>query len=100
MNCSERIKEGYGPERVQALREQLVRFAQQPDGVEQSKRVLEPYLRQMNDLSIFMKKLKGCSSLSSTTDATSVTGRFGRSASRAFCWKEALLWRRLPPTSI
>jgi hypothetical protein len=56
----ERIKEGYGPERVQALREQLVRFAQQPDGVEQSKRVLEPYLRQMNDLSIFMKKLKGC----------------------------------------
>jgi putative transposase len=56
----ERIKAGYGPERVQALREQLVRFAQQPDGVEQSKRVLEPYLRQMNDLSIFMKKLKGC----------------------------------------
>jgi putative transposase len=56
----ERIEGGYGPERVQALREQLARFAQEPDGVEQSKRLLEPYRRQMNDLSIFMKQLKGC----------------------------------------
>jgi putative transposase len=55
-----RIEEGYGSERVEELREQLARFAQQPDGVEQSKRLFDFYLRQMNDLSIFMKKLKGC----------------------------------------
>jgi putative transposase len=55
----ERIEAGYGPERVEALREQLERFAQQPDGVEQSKRLLDFYLRQMNDPSIFMKQLKG-----------------------------------------
>ncbi len=55
-----RIEDGYGAEEVQTLREQLARFGQQADGVEQSKRLLEPYLRQMNDLSIFMKKLKGC----------------------------------------
>ncbi len=54
----ERIEAGYGPERVQALREQLARLAQQPEGVEQSKRLLEPYLRRMN-LSVFMKELKG-----------------------------------------
>ena len=56
----ERIEAGYGPERVQALREQLERFAQQPEGVEQSKLLLDPYCRQMNDLSFFMKQLKGC----------------------------------------
>jgi putative transposase len=56
----ERIEAGYGSERVQTLREQLARFAQQPDGVEQSKRLLDPYLQQMNDLSFFMKQLKGC----------------------------------------
>src|SRR5277367_6603479 len=56
----ERIKEGYGSKRVEALREQLARFAQGPDGVEQSKRLFDFYLRQMNDLSIYMKKLKGC----------------------------------------
>jgi putative transposase len=55
----ERIEDGYGSKRVEELREQLGRFAQQPDGVEQSKRLFEFYLRQMNDLSIFMKKLKG-----------------------------------------
>ena len=37
-----------------------MRFAQQPDGLEQSKRLLEPYRQQMNDLSFFMKQLKGC----------------------------------------
>ena len=56
----ERIEAGYGPERVQVLREQLARFAEQPDGVELSKCLLDPYRRQMNDLSIFMKQLKGC----------------------------------------
>jgi REP element-mobilizing transposase RayT len=56
----ERIEAGYGAERVRALREQLTGFAQQPDGVEQSKRLLDPYRRQMNDPSFFMKQLKGC----------------------------------------
>jgi putative transposase len=56
----ERIEAGYGREHVQSLREQLARFAQQPDGVEQSKRLLNPYVQQMNDLSFFMKQLKGC----------------------------------------
>jgi putative transposase len=55
----ERIEAGYGPKRVEELREQLARLAQQPDGVEQSKRLFDFYLRQMNDLSIFMKLLKG-----------------------------------------
>jgi putative transposase len=55
----ERIETGYGSERVEELGEQLARFAQQPDGVEQSKRLFDFYLRQMNDLSIFMKLLKG-----------------------------------------
>jgi putative transposase len=55
----ERIEAGYGPEEVQMLREQLARLEQQPDGVEQSKRLLDSYLLQMNDLSIFMKRLKG-----------------------------------------
>ena len=57
----ERIEAGYGPERARMLREQLARFAQQPDGLEQSKRLLDPYRQQMkNDLSFFMKQLKGC----------------------------------------
>jgi putative transposase len=56
----ERIEAGYGREWVQTLREQLAHFAQQPDGVEQSKRLLDPYRQPMNDLSFFMKQLKGC----------------------------------------
>jgi putative transposase len=44
---------------VKELGEQLARFAQQPDEVEQSKRLFDFYLRQMNDLSIFMKLLQG-----------------------------------------
>src|SRR5271170_1738613 len=57
----ERIEAGYGLERVQTLRKQLAHFAQQPDGLEQSKRLLDPYRQQMkNDLSFFMKQLKGC----------------------------------------
>jgi len=35
----ERIKEGYGSKRVEELQEQLAGFAQQPGGVEQSKRL-------------------------------------------------------------
>jgi REP-associated tyrosine transposase len=55
----ERIEAGYGSARVQALREQLARVAERPDAVEQSRRLLEPYRRRMNDISIFMKELKG-----------------------------------------
>src|SRR5438105_6117481 len=55
----ERIQAGYGPARVQTLREQLARFSEQPDAIEQSKRLLEPYRRRMNDISIFLKELKG-----------------------------------------
>ena len=36
----ERIQAFYGPERVQALQQQLARFAEQPDGLAQSKRLL------------------------------------------------------------
>jgi REP element-mobilizing transposase RayT len=56
----ERIEAGYGAKRLRALREQLTGFAEQPDGVEQSKRLLDPYRQQMNDPSFFMKQLKGC----------------------------------------
>jgi putative transposase len=55
----ERIEAGYGPARAQALKEQLARSAEQPEAVEQSDRLLEPYRRRMNDLSIFIKELKG-----------------------------------------
>jgi len=54
-----RIEAGYGPQRVQALQEQFTRFAEQPDGIEQINRLLEPYRRRMNDISIFIKELKG-----------------------------------------
>jgi REP element-mobilizing transposase RayT len=37
----ERIEAGYGLKREEQLREQLARFAQQPDGVEQSKRLFD-----------------------------------------------------------
>ena len=47
-----RIEAGYGPERVQALQEQFARSAEQPDGIEQINRLLEPYRRRMNDISI------------------------------------------------
>jgi putative transposase len=55
----ERIEAGYGPGRVQALQEQLARCSEQPDGIAQSNRLLEPYRRRMNDISIFIKELKG-----------------------------------------
>ena len=54
-----RIGAFYGPQRVQALQQQLARFCQQPGGVELSERLLEPYRKGMNDLSIFNKELKG-----------------------------------------
>jgi putative transposase len=55
----ERIEAGYGPERVRTLREQIARCSEQPDGIEQINRLLDPYRKRMNDLSIFIKELKG-----------------------------------------
>jgi putative transposase len=55
----ERIEAGYGPQRVAALREQLARCAEQPDGIDQVNRLLEPFRKRMNDISIFIKELKG-----------------------------------------
>jgi hypothetical protein len=55
----ERIHAGYGPERLQALEQQLARFTEQPDGIAQSNRLLKPYRKRINALSIFIKELKG-----------------------------------------
>jgi putative transposase len=54
-----RIEAGDGSEHAQALRKQLAHCAGQPDGIEQSKRLLERYRRRMYDISIFNKELKG-----------------------------------------
>ncbi len=59
-----RIEAGDGSVRAQALREQLARCAEQPDGIEQSKRLLERYRRRMYDISIFNKELKGSQGIS------------------------------------
>jgi putative transposase len=55
----ERIEAGYGPERVRALQEQFARYAEWPGGIEQINCLLEPYRKRMNDISIFIKELKG-----------------------------------------
>ncbi len=55
----ERIEAGDGSEHVRLLRQQLARCAEQPDGIEQSERLLASYRRRMYDLSIFNKELKG-----------------------------------------
>jgi len=55
----ERIEAGYGPERVRALQEQFARYAEWPGGIEQINCLLEPYRKLMNDISIFIKELKG-----------------------------------------
>src|SRR3984893_17938273 len=55
----ERIEAFYGPQRAEALRQQLARHAEQPDGHEKACRLLAPYRKRMNDLSIFFKEHKG-----------------------------------------
>ena len=55
----ERIGAGFGPHLARALREQLARLAEQPDGLGQCNRLLEPFRRRMHDISIFLKELKG-----------------------------------------
>ena len=55
----QRVEAGFGPARREALEQQLARWRQQPDGLDQIQRLLEPYRRRMNDISIFIKELKG-----------------------------------------
>ena len=56
----ERIGNHYGAPRVQKLQEQFACFSEGPDRIEQINRLLEPFRKRMNDLSIFFKELKGC----------------------------------------
>jgi REP element-mobilizing transposase RayT len=55
----ERIEAGYGPERRQALQQEIARYRQQPDGSAQVQRLLDGYRRRMYDISVFIKELKG-----------------------------------------
>jgi REP element-mobilizing transposase RayT len=55
----QRVEAGFGPARREALEQQVARWRQQPDGLDQIQRLLEPYRRRMNDISIFIKELKG-----------------------------------------
>jgi putative transposase len=55
----ERIEACYGPQFGKELREQIERNGKESNGIDLSKRLLESYRRRMNDLSIFIKELKG-----------------------------------------
>ena len=55
----ERIEAFYGPQRAEALRQQLARYAEQPNGHEIACLLLAPFRMQMNDISFFFKVLKG-----------------------------------------
>ena len=55
----QRIGAGLGPEREQGVKEQLARYRQQSDGLQQVEGLLESYRRRMNNLSVFVKELKG-----------------------------------------
>jgi putative transposase len=54
-----RIRAGYGPQRVQAVKEQIACFSGSPDRIGQINLLLDPYRKRMHDLSIFIKELKG-----------------------------------------
>src|SRR5580693_9497111 len=54
-----RIGALYGRRRVRGLKKQLARLSEQPNGVELCQRLLEPFRKRMNDISIFIKELKG-----------------------------------------
>src|SRR5450631_4325894 len=79
----ERIGALYGPERVEKLRALQTRLAELPDGLEQFDRLLDPYRRRMNDLSIFIKSSK-VALPSGTTVNTIVTAPCRLSVLRAF----------------
>ena len=55
----ERIEALYGPQRVRGLEKQLAFLSEQSGGAELCRLLLEPFRRRMNDLSIFIKELKG-----------------------------------------
>jgi len=55
----QRIEALYGPRRVRGLREQLARLSNQPGGEALCRCLLEPFRKRMNDISIFIKELKG-----------------------------------------
>ena len=55
----ERIEAFYGPQRAEPLRQQLARYAEQPNGHEIACLLLAPFRMQMNDISFFFKVLKG-----------------------------------------
>jgi putative transposase len=52
----ERIEAGYGPQRVRELRNELAQHGREP---EQWKLLLASYCKRMNDVSCFIKELKG-----------------------------------------
>jgi putative transposase len=54
-----RIGALYGRRRVRGLKKQLARLSEQPNGIELCHRLLEPFRKRMNDISIFIKELKG-----------------------------------------
>ena len=85
----ERIEAGDGRERAQMLREQLARCAEQPDGIEQSERLLASYRRRMYDLSILTKSSKAAMP-SPTIGVTDATVSCGPIALRASSWKGAV----------
>jgi putative transposase len=55
----ERIEARYGSQYVQKVRKELAQYADQPDGVEQSNRLLDRYRKRTQDISIWVKELKG-----------------------------------------
>src|ERR1700758_891511 len=55
----QRIGAGFGPEREQGGKEPLARYRQQGDGLQRVEGLLESYRRRMNNLSVFVKELKG-----------------------------------------
>jgi REP element-mobilizing transposase RayT len=55
----ERVEACYGAEYVKELREQIDRYSQETDGIARCEQLLQSFRRRMNDLSIFIKELKG-----------------------------------------
>jgi REP element-mobilizing transposase RayT len=54
-----RIEAGHGPVRRRALEQKFEQLRQAPEGAGQIQGLLEPYRKRMNDISIFIKELKG-----------------------------------------
>src|SRR5271166_6123121 len=56
----QRVEAGFGPGRREALEQQLARWRQQPDGLDQIQRLLEPYRRRMYVISILIRFVPVC----------------------------------------